>query len=172
MDERPFPHGPLPQAPPSRRGVLVVGALAVVAAGAGALVGVHHTTSSLATAEADTRELRAAGEAERELILLIDRLAEHAHGSRAALLAALRADHVAHQAAVRAAIADAVYPHPAPKLIGKPVAVPKPKLADLRVREQQATRAARTRAARLTGRSAALLASIAASEAIHVELLR
>lgn len=172
MDERPFPHRPLPQAPPSRRGFLVVGALAVVSAGAGVLVAVHHdSSSSTPQAVADTRELNAAAESERELIALIDALAKHAHGSRAALLAALRADHVAHQTAVRAAIADAMYPRTPAKSIRKPYSGPKPEFGDLLAQEQAATRSARTRAAKLTGRSAALLASIAASEAIHVELL-
>ena len=41
MDERPFPHGPLPQAPPSRRGFVLAGGLAVVSAGAGVWWGRH-----------------------------------------------------------------------------------------------------------------------------------
>lgn len=170
MDERPFPHGPLPQAPPSRRGFLVVGGLAVVSAGTGAWLGVRHGHSSTATV-ADTRLLTAAADSESALIALIDVLAEHAHGSRATLLAAIRADHVAHRTAIRAAIADAMYPRTPPKPRPAVFRGPKPKFGDLTGHEQSAARTARSRAAKLTGGPAALLASIAASEAIHVELL-
>jgi hypothetical protein len=172
MDERPFPHGPLPQAPPSRRGFLVVGGLALVFAGAGAWVAVRRDDSSTAPqAVADTSELAAAAAAERALIARIDLLAKHPRG-HGPTLAAIRADHVAHHAALLAARADLLYPQTPPR--ERPVAVsgPAPRLADLRGDEQQASHAAARRAAKLSGRSAALLASIAASEAIHAELLR
>ncbi|HEY8301379.1 MAG TPA: hypothetical protein VIG48_05745 [Jatrophihabitans sp.] len=172
MDERPFPHGPLPQAPPSRRGFVIAGGLAVVSAGAGAWWARRDDGAAAPQRPADTQELAAAADAERELIALIDALARHAHGERAATLSAIGKDHAAHHAAIRAAIADATYPRPLPAQRAKPYTGPKPKVADLLAKERQAARDAAARAQRLSGRSAALLASIAASEAVHAEVLR
>jgi hypothetical protein len=172
MDERPFPHGPLPQPPPSRRGFLVVGGLALVAAGAGVWVAERHGDSSAAPdTVSDTSELAAAAKAEQEMIIIIDAAAKHPRG-HGALLAAVRADHVAHLAALRAARADLLYPRTPPTQQPPAMYLKPPELADLRRYEQQAAHAAARRAATLAGRSAALLASIAASEAIHAELLR
>ena len=172
MDERPFPHGPLPQAPPSRRGFVIAGGLALASAGAGVWWARRDDGADAPSRPADTHELAAAADAERELIALVDALARRHRGALAATLAAVRRDHVAHYAAIHAAIADARYPRTVPRQPAADYSGPKPKLADLLAQERQASRQAASRAERLTGRSATLLASIAASEAVHAEVLR
>lgn len=173
MDERPFPHGPLPQAPPSRRGFVLAGSLAVVSAGAGVWWARRPDGTHTRPRPTDTHELRGAAEAERELIAFIDALGKRTHGAHAGTLAAIRRDHAAHYAAIRAVIADEIYPRTLPvQKRATAYAGPKPKPADLLAMERQAARQAAARAQRLSGRSAALLASIAASEAVHAEVLR
>jgi hypothetical protein len=176
MDERPFPHGPLPVPPPSRRGFLVAGGLAALAAGGGVWLAVSAGEgSSTPASPTASRDLRAAAAAEQALLAQVDAAARHAHGSDRDLLRAVRADHVAHLAAIEASIADALYPSvPSTSASASAPAAPAGvvRIPDLRSAEVQAARAAAARAARLTGRSAVLLASIAAAEATHAELLK
>jgi hypothetical protein len=177
MDERPFPHGPLPQPPPSRRGFIVVGALAAVAAGGGVWFAASSEGDSGSSAPPTVSQaLRAAAQAERDLLATVTAALKHAHGSHRAALQTLRADHTAHLHAVEAAIADALYPG-SPSTSASPsgahhTAAPgKVRIAEVRAAEQKAAGAAAARAAALTGRAAALLASISACEATHAELL-
>jgi hypothetical protein len=138
--------------------------------------------------------------AEVALIADVDSALGTAHPRIRRSLRAIRADHVAHLTALRAAIVDDVYPLAAPSpfaagsasvsasnsaasgsasgpsspgasrsassTAGAPVPV-----SDIRAGELRASRGAAARAARMSGRDAALLASIAASEASHAELL-
>jgi hypothetical protein len=173
MDERPFPHGPLPQPPPSRRGFLIVGGLAVVAAGGGvwwALSDDGAKSAAVPTALID--QLDAARTSEYALIVAVQVALKHP-GPRAAALRQLHADHVDHATAIEALIADEMYPAKATRA---PVSVYVPKgripIAQVRLDESGAARAAAARAAKLPGRAAVLLASIAACEATHAELLK
>jgi hypothetical protein len=172
MDERPFPHAPLPQPPPSRRGFLVTGVLALVAAGGGAWLAVSSENSTAKQPpRAELHELRAAAAAEQDLIDHVDAALRHAQGASGDALRQVRADHVAHLTALRAAVADLMYPaKPAPAARSRRV-VAGGNLAAVRAAEQSAAGAAAARAARLLGDHAALLASIAAAEATHAELL-
>lgn len=132
--------------------------------------------------------LLAALAAERALIAGID-AAGSLPGTDGQILRRIRAEHVAHEralaAAVRAAGGDA-YPagasHSAspgggpgpsgrPRTGTPPAGGHRPGLPALGAAEAAAARAAARRAARLHGRDAALLASISASEATHAELL-
>jgi hypothetical protein len=175
MDERPFPHGPLPQPPPSRRGFLVAGGLAVLAAGGGVWAAVSADDKSPTPAPPTVpRDLRAAAATERELLAQVDAAAGHTHGADREVLRAVRADHVAHLAAIEASIADALYPALPSTSASSSAPAPAPgvvRVADLRAAEGRAARAAADRAARLTGPAAVLLASIAAAEATHAEAL-
>ena len=173
MDERPFPHGPLPQPPPSRRSFLVVGGLAVVAAGGGAWWALSDDgTKSASVPTALIGQLHAARTAEAELIATLEVALKHpgAHGS---VLRQLHADHVAHAKAIEALTADVLYPT-APSTSSAPVTAPtgRVRVATLRAAETRAAGAAAHRAAQLSGQAAVLLASIAACEASHAELLR
>jgi hypothetical protein len=93
--------------------------------------------------------------------------ATSARGTRPAdpILAALLADHQAHAAAIAAAIG-AASPRPAPTSSSAP-----PTPDQLKASEQAAHDAAAAGSATLSGAAAVLLASIAACEAGHVELL-
>lgn len=124
-----------------------------------------------------SQALRAAAQAERDLLATVAAALKHAHGAHRAALQTLRADHTAHLRAIDAAVADALYPT-APSSTASPSAQhasPPPsgkvRIAEVRAGEQKAASAAAARAAALTGRDAALLASIAACEATHAELL-
>src|SRR6476646_9789768 len=99
MDERPFPHGPLAQPPPSRRGFVVAGGVAVALNTGG--------SDALPTQQVP-KALTDAADAEESLIAQVDAALARAGGPRRAALRAVRADHVAHLAAIRAAIADAL----------------------------------------------------------------
>jgi hypothetical protein len=173
MDERPFPHGPLPQPPPSRRGFLIVGGLAVVAAGGGAWWALSDDgTTSASVPTALIGQLHAARTAEDELIATIEAALKHP-GSRGSVLRRLHADHVAHAAAIEALTADVLYPAK-PSASSAPVTAPTGHISTtaLRAAETRAARVAGKRAASLSGQAAVLLASIAACEATHAEVLR
>src|SRR5690242_9563617 len=181
MDERPFPHGPLPQAPPSRRGFVAVGVLAVAAAGGGVWLATSADDGNGGSAPPSvSRELPAAAAAERDLVATVDAALKHAHGAHRGALQTVRADHLAHLKAIEAAIADALYPN-APSSAAASASASassstspgagKVRIADVRAAGQRAAGAGSDRAARLTGRAAVLLASIAACEATHAELL-
>lgn len=170
---------------PSRRAFLLGGGAAVVA-GAGAGVGAEFWRDRPRPAPRPPRPvvLLAALTGERDLIATLDAALPGAGADRAALRA-IRADHAAHERALVAAVAQAGRPDlatPAPAASSapsglspspspSPSAAPAPDAAALRRAEIVASRRAAARADRLTGRDAALLASIAASEAGHAELL-
>jgi hypothetical protein len=170
--------------------------LVAAAAGGGAALGVsatsRHTTQSLPFVAHVAKELTAAVAAERALLATADAAVAQAHGAEKRVLRAIRNDHAEHLAALTAAVRDDAFPAPAPGSSTSPTnttpasssalpsALPstlasKPtgriSSADVRKGEQRASRAAAARALHLSGRDAALLASIAASEATHAELL-
>ena len=156
---------------PTRRTVLFATAAVVVAAAGGAGYAALRPEPARGRAAAPP-ELVAAVAAERDLIALIDaELA--AHTSLGQLLTQVRSDHNAHLAALQAAVA--AYP-------GTPPTAPTPTRpqpsgsasaarANVRAAEQRAWTAAASRARVLTGPAATVLASIAACEATHAELL-
>ena len=170
---------------PTRRGLLVGAGVVAAAAAGGVALGLA-TGGSDATpfVARPSRELSAAAAAERALIAMVDSALVRARAQQRAHLHAIRADHVAHLAAIEAAIADEMYPATRPSGSGAASASrpasptrsrrpsgPPVSLATARSRERAAATAAAARALRLSGRSAALLASIAAAEATHAELL-
>lgn len=160
---------------PSRRAVLIGGAAVVLAGGAGVaagrLTGPGHPTADPRPAPA---ALLAALRDEESLVTAAEAVLTADPASRR-LVSQIRSDHRAHLAALRAALAPydppvtrrgGTSPSPTPT----PATPPKNR-AGLRAREQQAAAAGARRSARLAGRDAALLASIAACEAGHGELL-
>jgi hypothetical protein len=152
-----------PPAPPSRRFVLGTGVLVLAGAGAGAGYSFWRTRHP-AHRVAPTALVEAA-RAERVLVATLDdRIARFP--KQAPLLRQLRLDHALHSAALDAAVREhtGTLPHPGPA-----AAVTKSRLIDT---ERRAAADAARRALALTGRDAALLASISACEAAHVELLR
>ena len=154
---------------PSRRGFLLAGAGAVVvAAGAGTAAALLQPAPRDAGISATAPAVLAAALAgEYSLIATIDAMGAPAD------LAHLRADHVEHRDAVLAALRQAAgVPTPLGTPSGTSATGPKPTLSDLSAAEQAASAAAARAAARLSGPDAALLASISACEASHVELLR
>ena len=154
-----------PSGPPvTRRVVLTCGLGIVAATAAGALVGIADNRAT-GSAQAPA-ELVAARDAERALIAAIDASLAHEATLRTHL-APIRADHSAHLAALEAAIG--AYPTPA-AMPAVARAAPLDR-AGLRAAERTAAAHGAQRAAVLTGRSATLLASIAACEASHAELL-
>lgn len=167
--------------PPSRRGFLIgSGAVIVVAAGAGVVVGnaLAPSKTSVLTPKVKqaSRELTAAAGSERALLATVDTALTTANGHHKRVLHAVRADHAAHLAAIEAAIADEIGPVALPSASTSVVSTPPTPVttastADVRAGETRASRAAAARAMRLAGRDAVLLASIAASEAAHAEVL-
>jgi hypothetical protein len=153
----------------SRRGLLLGGAAVVVAAGGGVAVA---ALRPIAKPDKPTgrppADLVAALDSERLLIAAIDATTGGSPPVRTALRQ-VRADHVAHQVALQAAVN--TYPG---ALAGNPPSSPGAvaalTVAELRTAEERASARAATRAARLTGRQAALLASIAACESTHAVL--
>jgi hypothetical protein len=157
----------------SRRTVLVsAGVLVLAGAGgvtAGMMAPVHHPA-----VPAPPAALAVALAAEDALIAGIDAAAPEAATRQ--VLAQLRADHIAHQRVLTGMIGAATghsYP-PSPPATGSRALAPRPAPRDraaLHAAEQQAARDGAARAARLRGTQAALLASIAACETSHAELL-
>jgi hypothetical protein len=150
----------------SRRGLLLGGVAVVLAGGGGVAAGVLRPVAHERPTGRPPADLVAALAAERALIASIDATT----GGDAAVRTALRqirADHVAHHSALQGAVA--AYPRAAPE--PSPRSAQALDVAGLRTAEQRASAQAATRAARLSGRPAALLASIAACEASHGELL-
>jgi len=161
---------------PSRRTFLLGGGLAVVA-GAGAGVGVEYWRDRPAPVPQRhaPAPLRAALAAERDLLAVLDAALPGA-GAAAPFLRQVRADHLAHERALAAAVteaggAPAGTSAPPTGTASTAPAAPVRSVAQLRQGETDASRAAARRARQLTGRNAALLASIAACEASHAELL-
>ncbi|MGH8860596.1 MAG: hypothetical protein ACRDVG_05070 [Jatrophihabitantaceae bacterium] len=153
MDERPFPHGPLPQPRPSRRGFLVAGAVTLAAAGGGVALGTATGPDDhVALDPAASRELGAAADAERARIAQVDAALRGARAGGRAALRAIRADHAAHLAAITASIADAVYPatmspSPSRSANSSPPAAGHVSVADVHAGERAAAQAAGGRAA-------------------------
>jgi hypothetical protein len=167
----------------SRRGFLIGGgAVVALAAGGGVALGLAATSDrseqpAVAPEPHLSPELTAAADSERALLAQYDAALANARGHHARVLRAIRANHAAHLTALRAALADDAYPLPTPTRSSSrptspaPTTPASPDRAALRGSETRAARAAADRALRLGGRDAALLASIAASEAAHAELL-
>ena len=154
----------------SRRGFLVGTGLAVLGAGGGVTAGMLVNRSPDEVDVPNPQTLLAAAEAERTLIAGID-AALAAQSSLRPVLRQVRADHAAHLAALSAAVAVATgnaSPSGSPTRVRPPTA---PGRDLLRSAETAAAGAAAKRALTLTGRDAALLASISACEATHAELL-
>lgn len=159
---------------PSRRAFLLGGAAAVTAGAAGGIgAAVLRPAARPAPLPAPPAALVAAIQAERALVTGLG-----AATIDPALAARLRADHVAHEQALQE-LADELYGVTVPEKAGgstgsAPGPLPPPRLDASRAgaAERDAAGAAERRAERLDGRTAALLASIAACEAGHaVQLL-
>jgi hypothetical protein len=169
--------------PPSRRhfvlGTVAAGALAAMA---GVVTGWLTSNGRGSAADAFVAhvpaQLPAAVGAERELLATVEAALHGARGASKAALRAIRADHRRHLAALQAAIGADSFPAAAPTGAvpsGSASALPSGQsasVADVRTAEQRASKAAAARALLVSGRDAGLLASIAASEACHVELLQ
>jgi hypothetical protein len=156
----------------SRRGFLLGTGLAVLGAGGGIAVGALVDRSPDEVEVPNPQVLLAAAQSERELIAGIDEtLATAPKHPSAELLRVVRANHQAHLVALHAAVAVVV------GTTSSGVSTPPPRSGrelspeQFRILEAAAARAAAARALTLTGRDAALLASISACEATHAELL-
>ena len=149
----------------SRRWFLAGGVAVLLGAGAGAAVELSGRSSPAAPAAAPAA-LVAAVRAERALIADLD-ATTGGSGTVRSVIRQARADHAAHLAALRGVLAGYVHPRASAMPPGRARA-----RAQLRAAETAAAQAAAQHATDLTGAAAALLASIAACEATHAELLR
>jgi hypothetical protein len=148
--------------------VLGTAAVALLAAGGGVGYAFWRTRRRHPSPSAPAG-LLAASRAEHALVAEFD-AALAAGAAPPALLRTLRRDHAQHAAAIDAAIAERTGSPPFSSASSAPAtATTRADLLDL---ERAATSAATRRALTLSGRDATLLASIAACEATHVELLR
>jgi hypothetical protein len=158
---------PSPRHVITRRGVLLSAAAVVVSAGGGVGAAAlrHHRKPPAPVVPPAV--LVQALVAERTLLASVE-AASAAQPLHRTLLSQLTEDHQAHEQALVATLR--AYPGAAsaaqPSALG-----PVPALAALRTAEQLAAQAAAARALQVSGSDAALLASIAACEATHVELL-
>jgi hypothetical protein len=160
----------VPRAPDrTRRAFLAAGGLLVAgAAGGGVALGLSGGTSAPAPLQPRVRAaLVRAAIAEVDLIAAAERAMRAARGSARVTLRGVRRNHVAHLAAIRAAIAEAAYPARPPRIRKHARQL----TGALSAAEARAARAGARRALQLTGAPSALLASIAACEATHAELL-
>jgi hypothetical protein len=151
----------------SRRSLLIGGVAVALAAGGGVAVGALQHVDSGKAGIPPPADLVAALAAERDLIASIDATTGGVASVRAALRV-IRADHAAHQEALEAALAGY---RRAPSDAASTARATALDVAGLIAAEQQASQHTSTRATALTGREATLLASIAACEATHAELL-
>lgn len=160
---------------PSRRAALLGGA-AIAVAGAGGVAAGVLTRKGRTTPRPRPAPGALVDALRAEESLVADATAAlAADASLRPLVTQIRRDHQAHVAALRAALA----PYDPPATAAPPGAAPgsnptspAPRgRSGLRTREQQAASAGTRRALRLDGRAAALVASIAACEAGHGELL-
>lgn len=149
----------------TRRAVLWSG-LGVVAAGAGAGVGVLLPAHPAQPRTRAPQPLLDALAAEQRLVAVLSEASTDE--SLREPMALARADHLAHLEAIRAMLAAFA---PTAAAVSTPAAGP-PSREALRAAEAQAASAAAARAAVLSGRTATVLASIAACEATHAELFR
>jgi hypothetical protein len=158
-------------AAPARRPVLIGGALVGLGALAGVGAGVIRRSSSDGAAAPPRPDvLLAAVRAERDLLVQLS-AAAGTRSAPAAVLHQLRADHLAHLAALTAAVSIATGAAASTASSPPPSSSPAADRAHLRAAENAAAAAAAQRALLLTGRDAVLLASIAACESSHAELL-
>lgn len=140
----------------------------LAAGGVGAVVGVFVSEGRAAPARRPSAPPPLRRALDRELALVADLDAALRRGAGpAAALRAVHADHVAHAAALRSALAGFPAPTPSPT----PSSTTAPTVARLRAAELAAAHAAAADSASLTGAEAALLASISACEATHEDLL-
>lgn len=154
---------------PSRRTFVVAGGFALVlGAGGSGLAEVLRRTSRVTGRPQPPPALVAAVAAEEERIAAVD-AALAAEPSLRAALQPIRANHLAHAQALRSLLPRSSGPSVARSTTPPPP--PAPGRAALRSAESAASRAAAARALQLTGGAATLLASIAACEATHAELL-
>ena len=155
----------------SRRALLAGGAAVLIAGAGGGLAGVLATPRRRPAPEpAAPPALLAALEQERALLATLGAAAPGTAPHD--VLHQIRSDHLAHLDALRGAVAEAIYPAahiPTPS--GTPSRHRRAGRNELRAAEQAAATAGGRRAERLHGAVAALLASIAACEATHAELL-
>jgi len=156
----------------AQRRVFLVGGAAVLLAGAGGgLAGVLATPRARSAPEpVAPPTLLAALDQERTLLATLDAAA--AGTAPRDVLNQIRGNHLAHLDALRGAVAEAIYPAthlPAPS--GSASGNQSATRAQLRAAEQAAATAGARRAEGLRGADAALLASIAACETTHAELL-
>jgi hypothetical protein len=142
----------------------VLGTAGLVVLGAGAGVGYSFWRTRNPAPRVAPKPLLDAARAERDLVATLDS-AMARFPDQVALLRQLRADHAAHSAALDAAVRE----HTGRLPTHAAAVAAKGHLIDT---ERTASGAAARRAAALEGSDAALLASIAACEATHVELLR
>jgi hypothetical protein len=167
MDEA-NPPAAQPEADPvglSRRWVLAGGAALVAGAAAGAIVELI-SADGPAVPPLPPAALLAAVRAERRLIADLDATTGGAPGARQVIVQA-RADHAAHLEALTAVLRGF-----RPIRTDRPTRGRPRTLAQLHEAEATAARDAAHRAEQLSGATATLLASIAACEASHAELLR
>jgi hypothetical protein len=151
----------------SRRWFLA-GGVAVLLGGGGGAIAELLRSESPTPAPLAPDALVAAADAERTLIADLDATTGGTSAVREVIVQA-RADHAAHLAALVALLSPFRVPSSAPS---SPVPGLPRTLAQLHTAEVAASAAAARHAAALSGAHAALLASIAACEATHAELLR
>ncbi|WP_375485362.1 hypothetical protein [uncultured Jatrophihabitans sp.] len=153
-----------------RRWFLAGGAAVVVGGGVGVGAGFLHHRSAPRRHPAP-RDLVAALATELDLLALATAAVRRDAALRATANILVR-DHSAHVRALRSALAAYDVPRrsaaASPSASGVPSA---PSQAQVRATERAAAATAATRAGRLTGTAATLLASISACEATHGELL-
>jgi hypothetical protein len=167
MDEATPPAAQPAPAPvgPSRRWMLAGGAALVAGGAAGAIVELI-AADGPAAPPLPPAALLAAVRSEHRLIADLDATTGGTPAVRQVIVQA-RADHAAHLAALTALLRRYRNVAPRPAAHGRPRT-----LAQLHTAEIAASRDTAQRAEALSGAAAALLASIAACEASHAELLR
>jgi hypothetical protein len=151
----------------SRRWFLAGGAAVLVGAGAGVGADFAHERSHAKSPDPPPAALIAAIAAERTLIADLEATTGGAAEVRLVIKQA-RADHAAHLRALLPLLTAHRTPSTA---ASRPRGTPRT-LAELRAAEQRASAGAARNADALRGAQAALLASIAACEASHADLLR
>jgi hypothetical protein len=151
----------------TRRRTLLGAAIVLVGGGVGAVVGAvrKRPTAARPRPAVPPAVLVDALAAERRLIAGLSASARDS--ALRPIAVQLIADHQAHAHALAATLSP--YPGAADQVTAP--ASPKHSRAELRAAEQQASAAAAGRAAELSGSVSALLASVAACEAAHAELL-
>jgi hypothetical protein len=160
---------PEPPRSTSRRWFLAGGVLVVLGAGAGVGAEFVHDDHAAKPLPVPPAALVAAAAAERTLLADLDATTGGAPEVRR-VISQVRADHAAHLAALTDLLAR--YRKLGPSQTPSAVPGTARTLKQLNAAEQAASTAAAERAAGLDGGLAALLASIAACEATHAELLR